>query len=179
MAVRAAPALILAAVIVAAPAALGSARSSTGGTIARIDHVADGDTVDLTNGAKVRLVQIDTPEVYFRRECYGRRASATTKKLLPPGTLVRLTVEPATDRIDEYGRLLRYVIRVRDGVNVNVRLVAVGAAAPYFYDGRRGRYARLLERLARRARARRLGLWGACPGTPYLPSSGVQTGRPR
>jgi micrococcal nuclease len=179
MAVRAVPALILAAVTVAAPAALGSASSTSSGTIARIDHVADGDTVDLTNGAKVRLVQIDTPEVYFRPECYGRRASATTKKLLPPGTLVRLTIEPATDRIDEYGRLLRYVIRVRDGVNVNVRLVAVGAAAPYFYDGRRGRYARLLDRLARRARARRLGLWGACPGTPYRPSSGVQTGRPR
>jgi len=35
----------------------------------RIDHVADGDTVDLTNGQKVRLVQIDTPEVYFGTEC--------------------------------------------------------------------------------------------------------------
>jgi endonuclease YncB( thermonuclease family) len=179
MSVRAVPALVLAAVTVATPAALGSASANTAGTIARIDHVADGDTVDLTNGARVRLVQIDTPEVYFRPECYGRRASATTKKVLPPGTLVRLTVEPATDRIDEYGRLLRYVIRVRDGVNVNVRLVAVGAAAPYFYNGRRGRYAALLDRLARRARARRLGLWGACPGTPYRPSSGVQTGRPR
>jgi endonuclease YncB( thermonuclease family) len=98
---------------------------------------------------------------------------------LPPGTLVRLTVEPATDRVDEYGRLLRYVSRVRDGLNVNVRLVAVGAAAPYFYHGRRGRYAALLDRLARRARARRLGLWGACPGTPYRPSTGVSTGRPR
>jgi endonuclease YncB( thermonuclease family) len=42
----------------------------------RIDHVVDGDTVDLTNGAKVRLVQIDTPEVVFGVECYGRRASA-------------------------------------------------------------------------------------------------------
>jgi endonuclease YncB( thermonuclease family) len=37
-----------------------------------------------------------------------------------------------TDRVDQYGRLLRYVVRVRDGVNVNIRLVAVGAAAPYF-----------------------------------------------
>jgi endonuclease YncB( thermonuclease family) len=52
-----------------------------------------------------------------------------TKRLLPPGTLVRLTREPATDTVDGYGRLLRYVTRVRDGINVNVRLVAVGAAA--------------------------------------------------
>jgi endonuclease YncB( thermonuclease family) len=179
MSVRASSAVLLAALATAAPIASGSSSSREGGAIARIDHVADGDTVDLTNGARVRLVQIDTPEVYFHPECYGRRASATTKTLLPPGTLVRLTTEPATDRIDEYGRLLRYVIRVRDGLNVNVRLVAVGAAAPYFYRGRRGRYAALLDRLARRARARRLGLWGACPHTPYRPTSGVQTGRPR
>lgn len=145
-------------------------------TILRIDHVADGDTVDLTNGAKIRLVQIDTPEVYFSPECYGKQASAITKRLLPAGTRVRLTVEPATDRVDEYGRLLRYVIRTRDGLNVNVYLVRVGAAAPYFYDGRRGRYAALLDRLARRARARHLGLWGACPRTPYDPVRGVATG---
>ena len=145
----------------------------------RIDRVIDGDTIELGNGQRVRLVQIDTPEVYFGTECYGRQASAVTKRLLPPGTQVRLTPEPATDRVDQYGRLLRYVIRVRDGasVNVNVRLVAVGAAAPYFYRGRRGRFADLLERLARRARARHLGLWGACPRTRYDPYSGVETHR--
>ena len=79
----------------------------------RIDHVADGDTVDLRNGQKVRLVQIDTPEVYFGVECYGRQASALTKRLLPPSTGVRLATEPGTDRVDQYGRLLRYVIRAR------------------------------------------------------------------
>jgi hypothetical protein len=42
------------------------------------------------------------------------------------------------------------VVRVADGVNVNAQLVRVGAAAPYFYAGRRGRYAALLERLALR-----------------------------
>jgi micrococcal nuclease len=145
----------------------------------RIDRVIDGDTIKLRNDQRVRLVQIDTPEVYFGTECYGRQASAVTKRLLPPGTRVRLAPEPATDRVDQYGRLLRYVIRVRDGasVNINVRLVAVGAAAPYFYRGRRGRFADLLERLARRARARHLGLWGACPRTRYDPYSGVETHR--
>ena len=56
----------------------------------RIDHVTDGDTVVLRNGQRVRLVQIDTPEVFFGSECYGPQASATTKRLLPPGTRVRL-----------------------------------------------------------------------------------------
>ena len=151
--------------------------ASASSSIYRIDHVADGDTVTLTNGQRVRLVQIDTPEVYFGVECYGSAASRRTKQLLPPGTPVRLVVEPATDRVDRYGRLLRYVIRARDGLNVNVRLVAEGVAAPYFYDGRRGRFAARLEALAKRARAMQLGLWGACPRTPYNPYAGVATRR--
>lgn len=51
----------------------------------------------------MRLVQIDPPEVYFGVECYGRRASALTKRLVPAGTKVRLSVEPAADRVDRYG----------------------------------------------------------------------------
>lgn len=108
-------------------------------------------TCVLRNRWKVRLVQIDTPEVFFGTECDGRQASATTKRLLPPGMRVRLVIEPATDRDDDYGRLLRYVVRASDNLNVNTRLVAVGAAAPYFYAGRRGTFANGLEALAMRA----------------------------
>jgi endonuclease YncB( thermonuclease family) len=142
----------------------------------RIDHVTDGDTVVLRNGQKVRLVQIDTPEVFFGTECYGPQASARTKGLLQPGTRVRLLPEPATDRIDDFGRLLRYVVRVTRSTS-NIQLVRLGAAAPYFFDGRRGRYASRLESLAKHARAKRLGLWGACPHTKYDPYRGVQTRR--
>jgi endonuclease YncB( thermonuclease family) len=170
--------LIVLAFVVGSIALVGTPAASTS-KVLRIDHVADGDTVDLTNGAKVRLVQIDTPEVYFHPECYGQQASALTKRLLPPGTAVLLTREPATDSVDSYGRLLRYVIRRRDSLEINVRLVAVGAAAPYFYRGRRGRYAATLTRLALRARRHHLGLWGRCPGTAYNPNEGVSTGPPR
>ena len=114
--------------LVLAPMA-GAAKLPPGGQLARIDHVADGDTVDLTNGQRVRLVQIDTPEVYYSPECYGKQASKITKRLLPAGTKVRLYREPKTDAVDAYGRLLRYVFRVRDGLDVNLRLVRVGAAA--------------------------------------------------
>jgi micrococcal nuclease len=161
-----------------AAASAGAAKLPRGGQYARIEFVIDGDTVELTNGQHVRLVQIDTPEVYYSPECYGKQASRITKRLLPPGTAVRLYREPKTDAVDAYGRLLRYVFRVRDGLNVNVRLVRIGAAAPYFYDYRRGRYARVLVRLGLRARRLRLGLWGRCPGTPWDPNHGVSTGPP-
>ena len=90
---------------------------------------------------------------------------------------MRLVPEPATDRVDGYGRLLRYVVRASDGVNVNLHLVRLGAAAPYFYEGRRGRYAARLEALANRARTKKLGLWGACPRTVYDPYRGVDARR--
>jgi endonuclease YncB( thermonuclease family) len=163
--------------VLAAPGAA-SGELPSGGQLARIDHVADGDTVDLTNGQRVRLVQIDTPEVYYSPECYGKQASQITKRLLRPGTLVRLYREPKTDAVDAYGRLLRYVFRVRGDLNVTLYLVRVGAAAPYFYDHRQGRYARLPVRLGLRARRRHLGLWGRCPGTPWDPNHGVSTGPP-
>ena len=88
---------------------------------------------------------------------------------------MQLLPEPATDRVDQYGRLLRYVIRARDRLNLNIRLVAVGAAAPYFYRGRRGMFAARLETLALRAKRLHLGLWGACPRTCYNPDVGVDT----
>jgi micrococcal nuclease len=164
--------------LVFAPTAGGAANRAHVGQLARIDRVVDGDTVVLTNGRRVRLVQIDTPEVYSSPECYGSQASKVTKHLLPPGGAVRLLRESRTDAVDAYGRLLRYVIRVRGDIDVNIQLVRVGAAAPYFYDHRRGRFAKLLLRLGRRARHLHLGLWGRCPGTPWDPNRGVSTGPP-
>ncbi len=158
-------------------AACGSALPPPPPGYARIGHVADGDTVVLQDGTTVRLVQIDTPEVFFHPECFGEQASAETKRLLPKNTLVRLELEPATDAVDQYGRLLRYVIR-SDNVNVNVTLVAEGYAAPYFFGGRYGDEAPELERLAEAAQRDGRGLWGACPTTPYAPEHGVDTGPP-
>jgi endonuclease YncB( thermonuclease family) len=173
------PLLLGAAVLLVLVPTARAAQPPPGGQLSRIARVVDGDTLNLTNGARVRLVQIDTPEVYYSPECYGEQASTVAKRLLPPGTLVRLYREPRTDAVDKYGRLLRYVVRVRDGLNVNVQLVRVGAAAPYFYDYRRGRYARLLMQLTHRARAQHLGLWGHCPHTSYDPNHGVSTGSVR
>ena len=142
----------------------------------RVDHVVDGDTVVVKGGTRVRLVQIDAPEVAGgRAECFGNEAREAARRLLPEGSEVRLERDPATDDEDEFGRLLRYAVR-RDATNVNVRLVADGAAAPYFFGGTRGTHARELERAAEAARAVPKGLWQACPGTPLAPTRGVATG---
>lgn len=149
-------------------------RTAPAGTVAYVDEVIDGDTIAIHTRQKVRLVQIDTPEKFGERECYGRQASAALEALLPTGTRVALEADPALDRTDRFGRQLRYVHK--GGMNVNRRLVQIGAATPWFYGGVKGRYADALEADARRARADERGLWGHCPGTRLDVWSGVDTG---
>jgi micrococcal nuclease len=162
--------------LLATAAVVAALAAPSGANIARVGHVTDGDTIVLANGTRVRLVQIDAPEAYSGVECYGPAASRALERLLPPGTAIRLVADPSLDQLDRFGRLLRYVVRVRDGLDVNIALVRAGAAAPYFYDGDRGRYARLLTRLALRARALHVGLWGACPHTPVDFEHQLRTG---
>jgi len=75
--------------------------------------VTDGDTIVVRSGSgrryKVRLIGIDTPEVFGGVECGGRQASASMKRLAPPGRRVRVYGDPTQDRRDRYGRLLAYV----------------------------------------------------------------------
>jgi endonuclease YncB( thermonuclease family) len=133
-----------------------------------VARVGDGDTLDVRSGARVRLVQIDAPEL-GGGECYARESKRELERLTPRGTRVQLVGDAALDDVDRYGRLLRYV-RV-DETNVNVELVRQGAAAPYFRRGERGRYADELLDAVDEARTRRRGMWGSCrvewdPGGP-------------
>ena len=139
---------------------------------ATVERVVDGDTIVLADGRRVRLVQIDAPEV-AERECYSRGSTAALRRLLPDGVRVELQADPALDDVDRYGRLLRYVRR--GGTNVNLTLVRNGAAAPYFFDGDRGRYAGEFLDAAREARHAERGLWRACLRTQLDPDRSVET----
>jgi endonuclease YncB( thermonuclease family) len=137
-----------------------------------VERVTDGDTLRLRDGRRVRLVQIDAPE--RDTECYGRAAGAALARLAPPGTRVTLERDPSLDARDGYGRLLRYVLVGE--LDVNLELVRLGAAAPYFYRGAKGRQAGSLLSAAEAARAHRRGLWGACPDARLAPDRGLVTG---
>jgi micrococcal nuclease len=126
---------------------------------ARVTKVTDGDTIWLSRVGKVRLIGVDTPEVYGEVECYGRRASAFTKRVLRPRRRVRYRL--GTDPRDRYGRALAYVW-LSDGRLFNALLVERGYAQPLTIPPNDD-YARLFVAAARRARQGGRGLWGV-PG---------------
>jgi micrococcal nuclease len=160
-------AAFLAAVLLAS---CGGDRNASGeATVARVN---DGDTLTLVSGERVRLVQIDAPEL-GEGECYARAAARALAELVPPGSRIRLEADPRLDDVDRFDRLLRYVFA--DDTNVNLELVRLGAASPWFFGGDRGRYADELLDAADGARAAGLGLWSACPGTRLDPARGLDT----
>jgi micrococcal nuclease len=132
------------------------------GDLVAVTRVVDGDTITLASGTTVRLVQIDTPELRGS-ECYAEEATATLNRLLPLGTKVRSITDPSLDQVDRYGRQLAYIFKGRE--NINVTLVAEGAASVWFYQGARGRYADEFLAAAERAQREGRGLWGACEAT--------------
>ncbi len=129
-------------------------------TEARVTRHTDGDTLWLSGIGKVRLIGVDTPEVYGRVECFGRAASAFVRRLLPLGARVRysLGVEPR----DRYGRALAYLY-TDDRRFANLLLVRRGYAQPLTVPPN-DRFAARFAAAARNARARRVGLWarGTC-----------------
>ena len=132
-----------------------------GAQTARVTKVTDGDTIHLGDLGPVRLIGIDTPEVYGGEECFGREASEFAKRLLPLGTRVRY--RPGVDERDPYGRLLAYVW-LPDGRMLNRVLVERGYAQPLTIPPNVD-FADAFRRAARAARQAGLGLWQACgPG---------------
>jgi len=140
---------------------------------ATVEEVVDGDTIRLEDGRRVRLVQIDTPEL-SEAECYSQQARGELERLLPAGSAVSLRRDDKLGDEDRFGRQLRYVFR--GDSNVNLQLVRRGAASVWFVGGDRGGYAPRLLDAAKQARRSRRGLWRACPGASLDTSRGVDTG---
>ena len=149
---------------------IGGAPTAT--AVSNVSKVVDGDTMTMSNGEKVRLIQIDTPEL-ASRECYGIQAKSELTKLLNQAGEVALISDPNLDEVDKYGRILRYVFVGK--TNLNLKMVEIGAAAPYFYRGEKGLYAAQLLSAAKTAQKLKLGMWGMCPGTRLSPNHAVQT----
>jgi micrococcal nuclease len=144
----------------------GSGEDADGlGSGGRVVRVVDGDTVKvrLANQTEVvRYIGVDTPESVkpgVPVQCFAHQASAFNRRLVA-GKRVRLRLGP--EHRDRYGRLLAYVfLRGRKSTLVNARLVEQGYARTLAIPPNT-QLAVKLGALERRAKRRRLGLWGRC-----------------
>lgn len=158
------------------PPALTTTPPPAGAEVATVSRVIDGDTIELTGGERVRYIGVDTPETVDPRkkvQCFGIEASNENKKLLA-GRRVRL--EKDVKNRDNYGRLLRYVYVGDTFINLVLVQNGFAHASPYPPDVAHEADFRAAEA---KARAAKLGLWGACPPTSRRPSTPNENGKIR
>ena len=130
-----------------------------------VERVVDGDTLKLTDGRRIRLIGVNTPESTKRTEEYGKEASQyTTSKLNGK----QVWIQKDISETDRYDRLLRIVwvdiptddmdeneIRTK---MFNADLVINGYAEPSTFQPD-VKYSDYFIKFAREAREQNTGLW--------------------
>lgn len=123
---------------------------SKSNTIAKVFQVIDGDTIELTNGQKVRLLGIDAPEKgkYYYQEASNRLEHLVKGK--------EVFLEKDFSNRDNYGRLLRYVYV--GNLFVNLEMVKEGYAQA-FVAAPNLKYSTIFLKAEDEAKAKGIGIW--------------------
>ena len=140
--------------------------ATSSAVLAHVSRDVDGDTVvanisSTGQQVKIRFLAMNTPESVDPRrpvQCFGHEASAYTKSLIE-GKDVLLVDDPQADDVDKYGRLLRTIVRVSDGLDVNATLVAQGYAYSYLSFPLNAKRKAFIRGLEEDARSHERGLW--------------------
>jgi micrococcal nuclease len=139
---------------------LGDAPDPANATIdSRVLKIIDGDTVDVRNSTRVRLLNIDTPEV---GQPYSAEASAFTKSLI---LFKNVRLELDVKERDAYDRLLAYIyVETETGwVMANLEIVRAGLASVLIIPPN-GKYRAQFAEAQLDAMIHRRGKWGAVGG---------------
>jgi endonuclease YncB( thermonuclease family) len=125
----------------------------------RVLKIVDGDTVDIRGSTRVRLLNIDTPEI---GQPYSSEATAYTKSLILSKN-VRLELD--VKERDAYSRLLAYIYVETDAgwVMANLEIVRAGFARLLIIPPN-DKYRAEFEAAQLDAMIHRRGLWSAVGG---------------
>ncbi len=134
----------------------------------KLAKVIDGDTIELTDGRKVRMLGIDAPETEHSpraknrgtADCFAKESTDYLKKLLHSKKLY-LRLDPSKNIHDKYGRVLAYIF-VKDGAqfrNVNLEMIKNGYAYEYTYHHEKYLYQTEFKKAQELAKQAKRGLW--------------------
>ncbi|MDV2858717.1 MULTISPECIES: thermonuclease family protein [Oceanimonas] len=134
---------------------------------ANVKKVIDGDTVYLADGRRIRLVGIDTPELYkngrLAPEPGAEKAHRWLSNKLPEKSQMKLVF--AVKRRDDYGRLLAYPL-TNSGQLLVKSMLAAGLGELMLFEPNH-KYWRCLLAAEQQARRHNRGIWSrALPATP-------------
>lgn len=135
----------------------GSPCGPTEGTVARI---VDGDTIELTDGRRIRYLLVDTPET-SDGDCYAENAKQFNSDLV-----LNKQVEISYDVqcTDRFSRTLAYVYV--DGQEVNTLMIQRGYACVLHIEPNGADRVDEFRALQLDAERANRGLWGACDPLP-------------
>ncbi len=124
----------------------------------RLARVHDGDTLQLADGRRVRVLGINTPEVagsQRQEEALGRAARAAAESFFRGSSRIKLMFDE--EKQDRYGRLLAHVYD-ESGQSLAARLLRDGLAFQVVVPPNRVER-ECLSRQESAARAEGLGVW--------------------
>ncbi len=122
----------------------------------RVLRVVDGDTLELENSMKIRLLGINTPE---KNMLHSELAVNYLKN-----TILNKTVQIETIETDKYARMLSYVFY--EGQNINEQIVKKGYAHAYYYG--KDKYYNDIMEAEKLARESEIGIWKKSPNNECL-----------
>jgi len=129
----------------------------------KVTQVIDGDTIKLEDGATVRYIGLDSPELAKGKtpaECFAIKAKQLNQDLV---LNQKVRLELNTNHMDRFGRTLAYVFLKTDQneILVNQYLLEQGAGK-YFMDTINTKYSKTLTDSANQAHGQKQGLWSDC-----------------
>ena len=147
--------------------------AGTDSATAFVRYVADGDTIILRNGEKVRLIGVDTPEIHDEDEHrnqvhakkYGLDPRVVDEYAFKARTFSvqavlhqKVRLEYDAQRLDKFGRTLAYVYREPDNFFLNAELVKQGEG--FAYTRFPFKYQNQFRDFENQAKRDHRGLWG-------------------
>jgi micrococcal nuclease len=122
-----------------------------------IKTIYDGDTVQLEDGRKIRLLGINTPEIEHRGKPTEAGGEAAKTWLINKLQNSKVRLEIGVEKTDKYGRTLAHLF-TETKEHINLSLVKAGMATLSIYPPNL-KYVDELQAAENQAQKNKLGLW--------------------